>query len=130
MERWLFVIEADRRATLPEALDRIRDKFNAVLPEKIFEYYFLDEEYDKQYKAEDRFMNVFTFFAGIAIFIACLGLYGLAMFTAEQKFKEIGIRKVLGASVFQSGLFAGAQFRKPCAYCIRGIRSSRVLVDG
>jgi putative ABC transport system permease protein len=83
-----------------ETLDRIRDKFNTVLPERIFEYYFLDEEYDKQYKAEDRFMNVFTFFAGIAVFIACLGLYGLAMFTAEQKFKEIGIRKVLGASSF------------------------------
>jgi putative ABC transport system permease protein len=53
-----------------------------------------------QYKAEDRFMNVFTYFAGIAVLIACLGLYGLAMFTAEQKFKEIGIRKVLGASSF------------------------------
>ncbi len=83
-----------------QTLDRIRNKFSEVLPDKIFEYYFLDEEYDKQYKAEDRFMNVFTLFAGIAIFIACLGLYGLAMFTAEQKFKEIGIRKVLGASAF------------------------------
>ena len=81
-------------------LDRIHNKFSEVLPDKIFEYYFLDEEYDQQYKAEDRFMNVFTLFAGIAIFIACLGLYGLAMFTAEQKFKEIGIRKVLGASAF------------------------------
>jgi putative ABC transport system permease protein len=79
-------------------LDKVRSKFDELLPDKIFEYYFLDEEYDKQYKAEDRFMNVFTIFAGIAIFIACLGLYGLAMFTAEQKFKEIGIRKVLGAS--------------------------------
>jgi len=83
-----------------ETLDRISQKFDDVLPDKIFEYYFLDEEYDMQYKAEDRFMNVFTFFAGIAVFIACLGLYGLAMFTAEQKFKEIGIRKVLGASSF------------------------------
>ena len=81
-----------------ESLKGIRARFSEVMPNKIFEYYFLDEEYDKQYKAEDRFMNVFTFFAGIAIFIACLGLYGLAMFTAEQKFKEIGIRKVLGAS--------------------------------
>lgn len=81
-----------------DALEGISRKFSEVLPEKIFEYFFLDEEYDKQYKAEDRFMNVFTFFAGVAVFIACLGLYGLAMFTAEQKFKEIGIRKVLGAS--------------------------------
>jgi putative ABC transport system permease protein len=89
-----------RRGDPAQILDRIRNKFNEVLPDKIFEYYFLDEEYDKQYKAEDRFMNVFTLFAGIAIFIACLGLYGLAMFTAEQKFKEIGIRKVLGASAF------------------------------
>jgi putative ABC transport system permease protein len=81
-------------------LEQIRNKFDEVLPGKIFEYYFLDEEYDMQYKAEDRFMSVFTYFAGIAVFIACLGLYGLAMFTAEQKFKEIGIRKVLGASSF------------------------------
>lgn len=80
------------------ALRTIRSKFSEVLPNKIFEYYFLDDEFDQQYKAEDRFMSVFTFFASIAIFIACLGLYGLAMFTAEQKFKEIGIRKVLGAS--------------------------------
>ena len=99
MERWLFVSEAYRWRSFA-TLDRIRNKFSEVLPDKIFEYYFLDEEYDKQYKAEDRFMNVFTLFAGIAIFIACLGLYGLAMFTAEQKFKEIGIRKVLGASSF------------------------------
>ena len=83
-----------------EILEGIRNKFDEVLPGKIFEYYFLDEEYDMQFKAEDRFMNVFTYFAGIAVLIACLGLYGLAMFTAEQKFKEIGIRKVLGASSF------------------------------
>lgn len=81
-----------------ETLEEVRSKFEEVLPEKVFEYYFLDEDYDRQYKAEDRFMNVFTYFASVAVLIACLGLYGLAMFTAEQKIKEIGIRKVLGAS--------------------------------
>ncbi len=81
-----------------QGLTTIREKFTSVLPNKVFEYFFLDEDFDQQYKAEDRFMKVFTFFAVIAIVVACLGLYGLAMFTAEQKFKEIGIRKVLGAS--------------------------------
>ncbi len=79
-------------------LGEIREKFSTVLPNRIFEYFFLDEDFDQQYKAEDKFMNVFLFFAVIAVLIACLGLYGLAMYTAEQKFKEIGIRKVLGAS--------------------------------
>lgn len=79
-------------------LNAIHEKFSTILPNRIFEYFFLDEDFDQQYKAEDRFMNVFLFFAVIAVLIACLGLYGLAMFTAEQKFKEIGIRKVLGAT--------------------------------
>ena len=79
-------------------LQIIRELFDKILPNKIFEYFFLDEDFDQQYKAEDRFLKVFTFFAVVAVLIACLGLYGLAMFTAEQKFKEIGIRKVLGAS--------------------------------
>ncbi len=79
-------------------LNTIKEKFASVFPNRVFEYFFLDEDYDQQYKAEDRFMKVFTFFAIIAVVVACLGLYGLAMFTAEQKFKEIGIRKVLGAS--------------------------------
>jgi putative ABC transport system permease protein len=79
-------------------LQDIQEQFNKVMPNKIFEYFFLDEDFDQQYKAEDRFLKVFTFFAVIAILIACLGLYGLAMFTAEQRFKEIGIRKVLGAT--------------------------------
>jgi putative ABC transport system permease protein len=63
------------------------------------EYYFLDEHFDKQYRAESRLQTVFTYFAGVTIVIACLGLFGLAAFAAEQRTKEIGIRKVLGASV-------------------------------
>jgi len=79
-------------------LSQIEKAFTQTLNDKIFEYSFLDVDFDQQYKSEEKFMSVFTFFAGVAIAIACLGLYGLAMFTSEIKFKEIGIRKVLGAS--------------------------------
>jgi putative ABC transport system permease protein len=65
---------------------------------RYFEYLFLDHDFDLQYQVEDRFMGVSTSFAIVAIAIACLGLYGLAMFTTETRFKEIGIRKVLGAT--------------------------------
>ncbi len=79
-------------------INRIESTFLEVMPNRIFEYSFLDEDFDRQYTAEEKFSSVFTFFAIIAIVIACLGLYGLAAFTAQQKIKEIGIRKVLGAT--------------------------------
>ncbi|GAB3195332.1 putative ABC transport system permease protein [Pontibacter aydingkolensis] len=62
------------------------------------EYFFMDEYFDRQYKAEEKILTVFGYFAALTIFIACLGLFGLASFTAEQRTKEIGIRKVLGSS--------------------------------
>ncbi|MEO6818318.1 MAG: ABC transporter permease [Ginsengibacter sp.] len=64
-----------------------------------FEYSFLDQQFDKLYKKDIRQQNILTVFAGLAIFIACLGLFGLASFTATKRFKEIGVRKVLGSSV-------------------------------
>jgi putative ABC transport system permease protein len=64
-----------------------------------FDYYFLDEEFNRIYRAEKRMSEVFALFTFLAIIIACLGLFGLATFTAEQKTKEIGIRKALGASL-------------------------------
>lgn len=82
-----------------QTMDQIEAIFSNTLSGKIFEYSFLDVNFDQQYKSETRFMSIFTFFAGVAIAIACLGLYGLAMFTTEAKFKEIGIRKVLGATI-------------------------------
>ena len=69
------------------------------MPDRIFEYYFLDQDFDEQYKAEANFSRIFTVFSFVAIWIACMGLYGLASYTAEQKMKEIGVRKVLGATV-------------------------------
>ena len=69
------------------------------LPELPFEYHFLDDEFDKMYKSDIRTGNLFNVFSVIAIFISCLGLFGLVTYTAETKTKEIGIRKVLGASI-------------------------------
>ena len=65
-----------------------------------FEYRFVDEDYAKNFDIEVRVGKLATFFAALAIFISCLGVFGMASFTAEQRIKEIGVRKVLGASVF------------------------------
>lgn len=85
-------------ANFANVLNRIELTFREVMPNRIFEYSFLNQDFDQQYRNEERFSSVFTFFAIIAILIACLGLYGLAAYTAQQKVKEIGIRKVLGAT--------------------------------
>jgi putative ABC transport system permease protein len=80
-------------------IDLLRDKWNKFLPGQPFEYSFLDERFYEVYKAEQKLGQIFGVFAVLAIFIGCLGLFGLAAFIAEQRTKEIGIRKVLGASV-------------------------------
>lgn len=69
-------------------------------PDLTYEYSFLDDTYDRMYKSDQRTGVLFNWFAGIAILISCLGLFGLSTYTAQVKTKEIGIRKVLGASVF------------------------------
>ncbi len=76
----------------------VEAKWDEVYPDNPFDYFFLDELFDRQYKSDEQFNAVFIGFAGLAIFVACLGLFGLVSFTAEQSKKEIGIRKVLGAS--------------------------------
>jgi putative ABC transport system permease protein len=81
------------------AIDLLEKKWRAFLPYQPFEYFFMDDEFDSMYHAERRIGKIFSVFAGLAIFIGCLGLFGLSAFTAEQRTKEIGIRKVLGATV-------------------------------
>jgi len=94
------VITAKIRSTdLPRALDGIKEAFANAVPGYPFAYRFLDESFDSLYQAEQKQQQIFTIFAGLAIFIACLGLYALAAFSAEQRTKEIGIRKVLGSTV-------------------------------
>ena len=73
--------------------------FARHFPGNPFEYFFVDERYNQQYKAEQQYGLIFTIAAALAIFIACLGLFGLATYMTEQRTKEIGVRKVLGASV-------------------------------
>jgi putative ABC transport system permease protein len=83
---------------MTEALNRLGSAWKTYLPEVPFEYTFLDERFDQLYQSEERQGTLFTVFSGIAIFIACLGLLGLSAFSISQRIKEIGIRKVLGAS--------------------------------
>lgn len=83
------------------AINTLADTWHKYLPESPFEYTFLDERFDQLYKSEQQQGQLFTIFSCIAILIACLGLFGLSAFTISQRFKEIGIRKVLGASVSQ-----------------------------
>ena len=77
--------------------EQIFKKYNPAAP---FEYKFTDQEYANKFSDEKRIGDLATFFAILAVFISCLGLFGLASFVAEQRTKEIGVRKVLGASVF------------------------------
>jgi putative ABC transport system permease protein len=82
------------------ALPKIEAVFKKLIPSAPFDYQFADEDYALKFASEVRISKLAGFFAALAIFISCLGLFGLASFTAEQRTKEVGIRKVLGASVF------------------------------
>lgn len=84
---------------LQATLQDLEEIWNTFAPHRPFLYSFLDESFNQQYQADVRFGKIFSVFAGMAIIIACLGLFGLATYTAQQRTKEIGIRKVLGASV-------------------------------
>jgi putative ABC transport system permease protein len=84
---------------VPGTLDFIESKWKALAPHRPFTYQFLDDAFNSLYGAEQRVGKVFGVFAFLAIFLACLGLFGLAAFTTAQRTREIGIRKVLGASV-------------------------------
>lgn len=85
---------------MPGLVKKVEQKWKAIAPEMPFSYSFLDERFDEMYRAEQRVGKVAITFAILTIIIACLGLFGLVTYMAEQRTKEVGIRKVLGASVF------------------------------
>ena len=77
----------------------LKEKWTKLDPNRPFDYYFLDRNFNQQYQSDESLQKIISYFTLFAIFIACLGLYGMASFMAERRFKEIGIRKTLGASV-------------------------------
>ncbi|MNS33010.1 Macrolide export ATP-binding/permease protein MacB [compost metagenome] len=99
---WVNIINVKLNPALDskEALSKIGAIFRKYDPEAPFEYRFIKEEYSIKFSDEDRIGKLASGFAMLAILISCLGLFGLASFVAEQRTKEIGVRKVLGATVF------------------------------
>jgi len=95
-----------------DVIQSIENTWKSLAPGQPFQYSFLDDDFGSMYAAEQRLGEIFAFFAGLAIVIACLGLFALTAFTAEQRAKEIGIRKVLGASVSGIVLLLSKEFGK------------------
>ncbi|MEO6673769.1 MAG: ABC transporter permease [Ginsengibacter sp.] len=120
---------------IPAALSTIKKVWQNYLPEIPYEYTFLDENFSTLYESEQRQGTIFTAFACIAIFIACLGLYGLSAFTISQRVKEIGVRKVLGASVGSIVGLLSKEFLKlvaiaaVIAFAVAGYAMTRWLQD-
>ncbi len=96
----VFNIKLNKSTNTTSAVEKVGEIFKKFNPGSPFDYKFVDEEYDQKFVNEERIGKLATFFAILAIFISCLGLFGLASFVAEQRTKEIGVRKILGASVF------------------------------
>lgn len=99
----IFMLKLNPTTNVKDALKKIEEVFKRVNPALPFDFTFVDEDYARKFGDEKRIGELATFFAILAVFISCLGLFGLSSFVAEQRTKEIGIRKVLGASV--SGLW-------------------------
>jgi putative ABC transport system permease protein len=96
----------------------VKAKYLSFFPGNLFDYSFLDEQFNAQYKNDELFGNAFSIFGGFAIFIACLGLLGLSLFATLQRTKEIGVRKVLGASVSNIVLLLSKDFIKLVLFAI------------
>jgi ABC-type antimicrobial peptide transport system permease subunit len=105
-----FLVRLKKGVEPREALARIGTIFKKYNPDFPFEYKFTDEQFNKKFLAEDLIGRLTNLFAGLAIFICCLGLSGLTSFTIERRLKEIGIRKILGASVKQLVLMISKEF--------------------
>ncbi len=101
IEPWQFhkIFIRVKSQDLQKTILAVEDRWKEIVPDRPFVFDFLDDEYDAMYRGEMRLSNVFTTFAVLAIVIACLGLFGLVSFAVQQRTKEIGVRKVMGASV-------------------------------
>lgn len=102
-------ISTERAQSNMASLESLYKKY---FPGNPFDFFFVDEKYNQQYKSEQQYGSIFTIASTLAIFIACLGLFGLATFTVEQRVKEIGVRKVLGANISQITFLISKDFVK------------------
>ncbi|MEO6356552.1 MAG: FtsX-like permease family protein, partial [Ferruginibacter sp.] len=113
-----FIIKI-KTADVPGLLSSIKQTWSSFVPDEPFTYAFMNDLYNKTYLAEQKTGTILNIFALLTIFVACLGLFGLATYTAEQRTKEIGIRKVLGATVTQVTNMLSKEFlRLVCIACI------------
>jgi putative ABC transport system permease protein len=103
---------------IPQTLLHIQQSWTKAFPGNPFEYFFLDEYFNRQYANERKFGKLFTTFSILAILIGCLGLFGLSAYTAAQRIKEIGIRKVLGASATNIAIMLSKDFLKLIALAV------------
>jgi len=97
---------------LPNTMNGVEKAWATAFPGTPFSYFFLDDYFNRQYANEQKFGRLFTSFAVLAIILSCLGLFGLSAYTASQRFREIGIRKVLGATVSNITYMLSADFLK------------------
>ena len=104
-------VNIDTRST-PAAMAALEGVWDRFSPERPFQAFFLDDDYDRQYRSERRVAAVLGLFTGLAIFIACLGLFALAAFTAQQRTKEIGVRKALGATAANIVVLLSKEFTR------------------
>lgn len=107
-----YLIVHVNTAEVSRVLPFLEQKWKAVRPDEPFEYSFLDEDFQRNYQSDARTSRIVTYFTIISILISCLGLFGLAAFAAQQRTKEIGVRKVLGASVTSITLLLSQDFLK------------------
>ena len=107
-----FLTLSMNTANLSKSFPYFEEKWLELFPGQPFEYFFLDEDFDLQYQNEEKTGKLFAVFSFLGFFIACLGLFGLASFTSEQRTKEIGIRKVLGASIIKIAMLLTLDFTK------------------
>jgi putative ABC transport system permease protein len=113
-----MLVKIRTRVNIPTTVETIHRIYSKYDQKTAFEFQFMDEAFDAQYKAEDRLAGLLGIFTAITILIACLGLFALATFSAQQRVKEIGIRKTLGASTAAIGALLSRDFLRPVIWAI------------
>jgi len=111
-ERVNYVVVRLQAGKIPESIDYVRSTWQKIIPDYPFDYRFMDEDFDRMYRSDERVGSLLRAFTLIAIIIACLGLFGLASYMAEQRTKEIGVRKVLGSTVAGIVFLLSKEFTK------------------